>query len=95
VSDPVFELLRSAGALAVVLALAVVAYLLWRRPKAADETARRLQLIQTLHVGPKERLVWVRQAEVEYLVAFGAAGVQLIDKRVREELTEQPSPKSD
>jgi flagellar biosynthetic protein FliO len=75
--------------LATMLALAFVLALAWlflrlfkraMRPHAASGQMP-LEVIQTLALGGRERLVVVRQGNREYMLGVTAAHVSLIDKR--------------
>ncbi|MBZ8141761.1 flagellar biosynthetic protein FliO [Rubrivivax gelatinosus] len=78
-------LLGSVLALLVVLALAWGALHAWRRLSrgagAAGAGAAELQLLRTLALGPRERLVLVRHGDDELLLGVGAAGVRLLNRR--------------
>ncbi|MBK1614364.1 hypothetical protein CKO44_12890 [Rubrivivax gelatinosus] len=77
-------LLGSALALLVVLALAWGALHAWRRLSRsagmAGAGAADLQLLRTLALGPRERLVLVRHGGDELLLGVGTDGIRLLNR---------------
>src|SRR3569833_2983227 len=77
------DLLRYFGALLLVLAMVGGAGLLARRfgvpgiAKASSE--KRLAIVETLMVGPRQRLFIVRRDNVEHLVLSGPDGATVIE----------------
>jgi flagellar protein FliO/FliZ len=77
------DLLRYFGALLLVLAMVGGAGLLARRfgvpgvTKASSE--KRLAIVETLMVGPRQRLFIVRRDDVEHLVLSGPDGATVIE----------------
>jgi flagellar protein FliO/FliZ len=72
----VIDFIRYLGALAFVLALVGAAALAARRFGLAHlvqpQNLRRLQLVESLSLGPKQRLVLVRKDDSEFLVLISA-----------------------
>src|SRR5579883_2739348 len=77
------DLLRYFGALLLVLAMVGGAGLLARRfgvPGVARATAqKRLAIVETLMVGPRQRLFIVRRDNVEHLVLSGPDGASVLE----------------
>jgi flagellar protein FliO/FliZ len=77
------DLLRYFGALLLVLAMVGGAGLLARRfgvpgvTKASSQ--KRLAIVETLMVGPRQRLFIVRRDDVEHLVLSGPDGATVIE----------------
>jgi flagellar protein FliO/FliZ len=80
------DLLRYFGALLLVLAMVGGAGLLARRfgvpgvTKAAS--IKRLAVVETLMVGPRQRLFIVRRDNVEHLVLSGPEGATVIESGI-------------
>ena len=80
------DLLRYFGALLLVLAMVGGAGLLARRfggpgvTKAAS--IKRLQIIETLMVGPRQRLIILRRDDVEHLILSGPDGASVIENGI-------------
>lgn len=80
------DVLRYFGALLLVLAMVGGAGLLARRfgvpgvTKAA--TIKRLAVVETLMVGPRQRLFIVRRDDVEHLVMSSPDGVSVIESGI-------------
>ena len=81
-----FDLLRYFGALLLVLAMVGGAGLLARRfgvpgvTKAAG--IKRLAVVETLMIGPRQRLLILRRDNVEHLVLSGPDGVSVIENGI-------------
>ncbi len=80
----IFDVTRYVGALLATLALMGGAFVLARRflPNLATPlrpAERRLQLVESLNLDPRRRLVLVRCDEREHLLLLGAAGEQVVD----------------
>ena len=81
------DLLRYFGALLLVLAMVGGAGLLARRfgvpgvTKAAS--IKRLEIVETLMVGPRQRLIILRRDDVEHLVLSGPEGASVIESGIR------------
>jgi flagellar protein FliO/FliZ len=77
------DLLRYFGALLLVLAMVAGAGLLARRfgvPGVTRATAqKRLAVVETLMVGPRQRLFILRRDNVEHLVLSGPDGATVIE----------------
>ena len=77
------EILRYVGALLLVLALigaAGIAARRWGVPgvtKAVDQ--KRLAVVETLMIGPRQKLFIVRRDNVEHLIFSGPDGVCLVE----------------
>jgi len=77
------EILRYVGALLLVLALigaAGIAARRWGVPgvtKAVDQ--KRLAVVETLMIGPRQKLFIVRRDTVEHLIFSGPDGVCLVE----------------
>ncbi|HKY18977.1 MAG TPA: flagellar biosynthetic protein FliO [Rhizomicrobium sp.] len=84
------DVLRYFGALLLVLAMVGGAGLLARRfgvPGVTKATAiKRLAVVETLMVGPRQRLFIVRRDHVEHLVMSSPDGVSVIESGI------MPSP---
>ena len=80
------DLLRYFGALLLVLAMVGGAGLLARRfgvpgvTKAAG--VKRLAIVETLMIGPRQRLVILRRDNVEHLVLSGPDGMSVIENNI-------------
>src|SRR5579864_8133113 len=80
------DLLRYFGALLLVLAMVGGAGLLARRfgvpglTRAANE--KRLAIVETLMVGPRQRLFIVRRDNVEHLVLSGPDGASIVESGI-------------
>jgi flagellar protein FliO/FliZ len=80
------DVLRYFGALLLVLAMVGGAGLLARRfgvpgvTKAASD--KRLAIVETLMVGPRQRLFIVRRDKVEHLVLSGPDGASVIESGI-------------
>ena len=80
------DLLRYFGALLLVLAMVDGAGLLARRfgvpgvTKAAG--VKRLAIVETLMIGPRQRLVILRRDNVEHLVLSGPDGMSVIENNI-------------
>ena len=80
------ELLRYFGALLLVLAMVGGAGLLARRfgvPGVSRAVSdRRLAIVETLMVGPRQRLFIVRRDDVEHLLLSGPDGTLIVESRI-------------
>jgi len=80
------DTLRAFGALILVLAMVGGAALAARRfgvPGVMRATAaRRLAVVETLMVGPRQRLFIVRRDDVEHLVLSSPDGAQVIESNI-------------
>jgi flagellar protein FliO/FliZ len=80
------DLLRYFGALLLVLAMVGGAGLLARRfgvPGVTRPTSiKRLAVVETLMVGPRQRLIIVRRDSVEHLVLSGPDGASVIESGI-------------
>jgi flagellar biogenesis protein FliO len=80
------EIFRYIGALFLVLALIGGAGLAARRwgvpgvTKAVDQ--KRLAVVETLMIGPRQRLFIVRRDDVEHLLFSGPDGVCLVENNI-------------
>ena len=80
------EIFRYIGALFLVLALIGGAGLAARRwgvpgvTKAVDQ--KRLAVVETLMIGPRQRLFIVRRDDVEHLVLSGPEGATVIESKI-------------
>ena len=81
-----FEILRYIGALLLVLALigaAGIAARKWGVPgvtKAVDH--KRLAVIETLMIGPRQKLLIVRRDDVEHLIFTSPDGSCLVENNI-------------
>jgi flagellar protein FliO/FliZ len=81
-----FDLLRYFGALLLVLAMVGGAGLLARRfgvpgiAKGAQD--KRLAVVETLMVGPRQRIFIVRRDNVEHLLLSGPEGATVIESGI-------------
>ena len=88
------DLLRYFGALLLVLAMVGGAGLLARRfgvpgvTKAAN--VKRLAVVETLMVGPRQRLIILRRDNVEHLVLSGPEGASVIESGIAVKTTGAP-----
>ena len=80
------DLLRYFGALLLVLAMVGGAGLLARRfgvPGVTKPTnIKRLAVVETLMVGPRQRLIILRRDNVEHLVLSGPDGASIIESGI-------------
>jgi flagellar protein FliO/FliZ len=80
------DLLRYFGALLLVLAMVGGAGLLARRFGVPGVTSaqniKRLQVVETLMVGPRQRLIIFRRDDVEHLVLSGPEGASVIESGI-------------
>jgi flagellar protein FliO/FliZ len=80
------DLLRYFGALLLVLAMVGGAGLLARRFGVPGVTKpasiKRLAVVETLMVGPRQRLIIFRRDDVEHLVLSGPDGVSVIENGI-------------
>ena len=81
-----FDLLRYFGALLLVLAMVGGAGLLARRFGVPGVTKpasiKRLAVVETLMVGPRQRLIIFRRDDVEHLVLSGPDGASIIESGI-------------
>jgi len=82
-TSPLAGVLGSALALAFVLALAWLFLKLLHRASTlrSDKAIAPLQIVQSLALGGRERVLLVRSGEHEYLLGVTPSQVQLLDKR--------------
>ena len=82
-TSPLAGVLGSALALAFVLALAWLFLKLLHRASTlrSDKAIAPLQIMQSLALGGRERVLLVRSGEHEYLLGVTPSQVQLLDKR--------------
>jgi flagellar protein FliO/FliZ len=89
------DIARYVGALVLVIGLIGVAALAARRfgvPGLAKPSAeRRLQIVETLMLSPRQRLALVRRDDIEHLVLIGPDGASLIEAAIVPSRPE-PSP---
>ena len=83
----VFQVLKKLfGALLLVLAMVGGAGLLARRFGVPGVTkavsVKRLAVVETLMVGPRQRLIILRRDNVEHLVLSGPEGVSVIENNI-------------
>jgi len=80
------DVLRYFGALLLVLAMVGGAGLLARRfgvPGITKAAAiKRLQVVETLMIGPRQRLVIIRRDNVEHLLLSGPEGATVIENGI-------------
>ena len=80
------DLLRYFGALLLVLAMVGGAGLLARRFGVPGVTRaaniKRLSVVETLMVGPRQRLIILRRDDVEHLVLSGPEGASVIESGI-------------
>ena len=80
------DLLRYFGALLLVLAMVGGAGLPARRFGVPGVTSaqniKRLQVVETLMVGPRQRLIIFRRDDVEHLVLSGPEGASVIESGI-------------
>jgi flagellar protein FliO/FliZ len=80
------DVLRYFGALLLVLAMVGGAGLLARRfgvPGVTKPTSiKRLQVVEALMVGPRQRLIILRRDDVEHLVLSGPDGASVIESGI-------------
>ena len=86
------DFVRYFGALLLVLALVGVAGLVARRwgvPGIARAGAlRRISVVESLMINPRERLMLIRRDNVEHLVSMGPNGARVIETNI----TPPPAP---
>ncbi|MBU6296834.1 MAG: flagellar biosynthetic protein FliO [Alphaproteobacteria bacterium] len=82
----ILDIARYLGALLLVLGLIGFAGLAARRfglPGLSKSTAtRRLKIVETLMISPRQRLVIVRRDDVEHLVMIGPEGASVIEPSI-------------
>ncbi len=80
------DIARYLGALVLVLALVGLAGLAARRfgvpGVMKGGTARRLSIVESLMIGPRQRLLIVRRDNVEHLVLAGPDGASVIENGI-------------
>lgn len=80
------DVLRYFGALLLVLAMVGGAGLLARRfgvPGVTKPTSiKRLQVVETLMVGPRQRLIILRRDDVEHLLLSGPEGATVVESGI-------------
>ena len=90
------DLLRYFGALLLVLAMVGGAGLLARRfgvPGVTRATAeKRLTIVETLMVGPRQRLFIVRRDNVEHLVLSGPEGATVLETGIKPQINPEGAP---
>jgi flagellar protein FliO/FliZ len=90
------DVLRYFGALLLVLAMVAGAGLLARRfgvPGVTRATAeKRLAIVETLMVGPRQKLFIVRRDNVEHLVLSGPEGATVIEGGITVQIKTLPKP---
>ena len=79
----ILDIARYLGALLLVLGLVGLAGLGARRfglpGLAKPASARRLKIVETLMISPRQRLALVRRDDVEHLVMIGPDGATVIE----------------
>jgi flagellar protein FliO/FliZ len=82
----VIDIARYFGALLLVLALVGFAGLAarkWGVPGIAKSGAtRRLTVVETLMIGPRQRLYLVRRDDVEHLIVIGSDGTRVVESGI-------------
>jgi flagellar protein FliO/FliZ len=80
------DVLRYFGALLLVLAMVGGAGLLARRFGVPGVTKaqniKRLQVVETLMLGPRQRLIILRRDDVEHLILSGPEGATVIENGI-------------
>ena len=80
------DIARYFGALLLVLALVGLAGLAARRfgvPGVAKSSAtRRLAIVESLMIAPRQRLFLIRRDDVEHLVMAGPDGIQVVERGI-------------
>ena len=86
---PVMDLIdigRYFAALLMVLALVGAAGLAMRRfgmpGLVKPQGQRRLEIVETLAIGPRQKLVLLRRDDVEHLVLAGADGASIVESGI-------------
>jgi len=89
-----FDVLRYFGALLLVLAMVGGAGLLARRfgvPGVTKPTSvKRLTIVETLMVGPRQRLIILRRDDVEHLILSGPEGTSVIESGITNKTASLP-----
>ncbi|MDE2182301.1 MAG: flagellar biosynthetic protein FliO [Alphaproteobacteria bacterium] len=92
----VLDIARYLGALLLVLGLIGAAGLAARRfglPGLAKPAAqRRLKIVETLMLSPRQKLAIIRRDDVEHLVMFGADGAAVIERAITPPQQQEPAP---
>lgn len=77
------DIARYFGALLLVLALVGFAGLAakkWGVPGVArSSSTRRLSIVETLMIGPRQRLYLIRRDDVEHLIVIGSDGTRVVE----------------
>jgi flagellar protein FliO/FliZ len=76
----IFALIFVAG-LIVLLGAMAKKYGLDKRLTGSKNTIRRLSIVETLYLDPKNRLVIVRLGKKEHVLLLGAAGNSVVESR--------------
>lgn len=96
VAMDVIDLARYLGALLLVLALVGFAALAARRYGLAGfvqgTVHRRLSIIETMMIGPRQKLVLIRRDGAEHLVLVGPQGANVIEVGIPATPAEPSSP---
>ena len=94
----VIDLARYVGALLLVLALVGFAALAARRYGLAGivqgSTQRRLQVVESLMLDPRHKLVLVRRDAAEHLVVVGPDGACVVERGLAPACTASPNLES-
>src|SRR6185312_3018997 len=80
------DIARYFGALLLVLALVGFAGLAarkWGVPGIAKSSAtRRLSIVETVMIGPRQRLYLIRRDDVEHLIVIGSDGTSVVETNI-------------
>jgi flagellar protein FliO/FliZ len=86
---------RYFAALLMVLALVGAAGLAMRRfgmpGLVKPQGQRRLEIVETLAIGPRQKLVLLRRDDVEHLVLAGADGAKVIESGIPAAAKQRPA----
>jgi flagellar protein FliO/FliZ len=89
------DVLRYLGALLLVLALIGAAALAARKFGVPGVTRafpdKRLHIVETLMVGPRQRIFIVRRDDIEHLVLSGPDGASVIEANIPAALNSMPA----
>src|SRR5690242_3607092 len=82
----VIDIARYFGALILVLALVGLAGLAAKRfgvPGVSRSSAtRRLTVVESLMIGPRQRLILIRRDDVEHLIVMSADGTRVVESGI-------------
>lgn len=89
------DIARYFAALLLVLALVGFAGLALRRfgmpGLVKSKSSRRLEIVETMMIGPRQRLVLLRRDDVEHLLLAGPEGASVVESRIVPAAVSEPA----